>query len=1357
MTRTTIRGAAGLIARRRPSGFAFQSDTTGYTIPVPTAHNFPTTALTSVSQPGSRIYFVDSELGDDATAGLYFWNGTAIVDSSNSTTGAGGVPYGTDPFNPTGPIKPFKRYYTCAPRTNGTDYTGTPTNAITQSNATPFRAGKPDWWLFRRGKTVDLYADFRGYLDNKGLTTTAINASPSVMGTGGSSTSAMCVIGAYGPVADGRARFIHAPANFFSRNGGTYGYTLYTGLMTDGTVRDRAIRPVDWNVINYYDQGIYPVFFINLSNTNPEIWFEDCHFHACGGSFSYQWAFTHTIPTNGLRMYRNIISNNWGCSLRWIMEARKTTGDQVVPANTAAILTWPTVVRDNTAGSTGTGSGAMDGATGTYTILAANAYTSWGGQRYFNVWALMDVQAIIPPTGSITVEVLVNGVSKSSYSVPGTDGANLATYQLHTPLETGPCATGNTIQVRISTTGALSALTVLGTSTARLTIHQIEQANSSGHFMTTCPGTRFEIRENIYVTNGFGVNPALQTSTYPDGTAPRFDWDTRNHNLYFVGDITDWTNCIFKGNVSLVGAAGDNGRCPIVSTQNFYYQGYVELKPEHNTVAFTSKMSEWSDNVLQRFRSVFGVTSAHPVWGLEVSSGSFGVDVKRNIVSDTGGGNADGFGTQAVKISGMNSPYFAGAQLVWINDTSSNIIDGNIFDCTGNTKQFSEPIMEANGSRYIFSQWQAFITPGIGTTTGNITGTVLTCTPSPGYTGTPLYQWYRYPISGTDSNKILIAGATGNTYTLGAQGTDWTVARGVNYYMVACHVTGITYPPGTGMNNNVASNNVYVMPTLYSDATPKQTYFYYVMNSSANPAPPAVIASAPTTGTLTQINNQQYATRALAQAARGGSNWEASLKTAMVALQIPVTSVDGLPEYRTTILGANPQVTAMMRGKSWDTRFTGRQLGNHVRAGRGMAQVASTSGRFDEGTDTGTQWFVRPNGGTYGLENGTSWTNAFDGFAGINWASISAGDTIWVAGGTYTQFLQINKAGTSSNPIKIRRARADSAQCVGAAGWSAGFDATVVHREGIEFLSSGNWIIISGATVQGGGVDDSPSSYGWKIDLSTFTAGSGISWGGAGSNNVIRWLEMEGAGEINVTGDMRAIDMTPGSGTAANNTLAHVWAHDWESFAYCVSASAPIFEYCVVEDIAPLNTPSFHPNGIITWGCPNGIVRYSTFRKGPNGLGCGEGIFFEQSGGSTAWQIYGNLFHDLDYTGLKAIEISSAVGAIKVYNNTFVNILVGSLYTSDAFSAVGGEWKNNLNYLSSNNTIGTASNNVVASSSACFVSFAGKNFHITSSIGANLPRNAGVALTTNGFYDKDRDGVTRGGDGTWDVGAYEYA
>jgi len=70
-----------------------------------------------------------------------------------------------------------------------------------------------------------------------------------------------------------------------------------------------------------------------------------------------------------------------------------------------------------------------------------------------------------------------------------------------------------------------------------------------------------------------------------------------------------------------------------------------------------------------------------------------------------------------------------------------------------------------------------------------------------------------------------------------------------------------------------------------------------------------------------------------------------------------------------------------------------------------------------------TDWYVRPSGGSYGNEDGTSYTDAWDGFSNIVWGTggVEAGDTLWLDGSaTYTgEYLIITQSGTTNSPIII--------------------------------------------------------------------------------------------------------------------------------------------------------------------------------------------------------------------------------------------------------------------------------------------------------------------------------------------------
>ena len=61
------------------------------------------------------------------------------------------------------------------------------------------------------------------------------------------------------------------------------------------------------------------------------------------------------------------------------------------------------------------------------------------------------------------------------------------------------------------------------------------------------------------------------------------------------------------------------------------------------------------------------------------------------------------------------------------------------------------------------------------------------------------------------------------------------------------------------------------------------------------------------------------------------------------------------------------------------------------------------------GSAWATNYYVRPDGGSYGNEDGSDWNNAFDGFSDVVWGSsagqVGAGDTLYVAGGDYTSSI----------------------------------------------------------------------------------------------------------------------------------------------------------------------------------------------------------------------------------------------------------------------------------------------------------------------------------------------------------------
>lgn len=108
-----------------------------------------------------------------------------------------------------------------------------------------------------------------------------------------------------------------------------------------------------------------------------------------------------------------------------------------------------------------------------------------------------------------------------------------------------------------------------------------------------------------------------------------------------------------------------------------------------------------------------------------------------------------------------------------------------------------------------------------------------------------------------------------------------------------------------------------------------------------------------------------------------------------------------------------------------------------------------------------TDWYVQPITGEYGAEDGTSWANAFDGFADIAWGSIQPGDNIYLSDGTYAENLTVGASGSWDNYITIIAGKYSPAPT----GHDGEVDINGVSGTGI-VIESRHWIYVKGITVR---------------------------------------------------------------------------------------------------------------------------------------------------------------------------------------------------------------------------------------------------------------------------------------------------
>ena len=161
------------------------------------------------------------------------------------------------------------------------------------------------------------------------------------------------------------------------------------------------------------------------------------------------------------------------------------------------------------------------------------------------------------------------------------------------------------------------------------------------------------------------------------------------------------------------------------------------------------------------------------------------------------------------------------------------------------------------------------------------------------------------------------------------------------------------------------------------------------------------------------------------------------------------------------------------------------------------------------------------------------------------------------------------------------------------------------------------------------------------------------------------------------------------------------------------------------------------------------------------------------------WYIYGNLFaNGTEYSRVLESQYRAQY-RIYFFNNTIAN--TGFLAIRGSGTANGGTWdpscvsSNNVLFNSGassgvgfgvggdnyNITDGTTSgaNSISGAVSSMFVNNNGRDYHIGSVVSAAHPKDKGVALAAIAGHtlNVDMDGNTRGADGVWDIGAYEYS
>lgn len=428
-----------------------------------------------------------------------------------------------------------------------------------------------------------------------------------------------------------------------------------------------------------------------------------------------------------------------------------------------------------------------------------------------------------------------------------------------------------------------------------------------------------------------------------------------------------------------------------------------------------------------------------------------------------------------------------------------------------------------------------------------------------------------------------------------------------------------------------------------------------------------------------------------------------------------------------------------------------------------------------------TNWYVR-SGGT-GSGSGADWNNAWT-LSTIAWGSVKPGDTIWLAGGNYSDAIVIGASGTSNAYISIKRVRSTDSTPTAAAGWNSAFDSQVVVAPQNTFPCAWNGPNALGSYVSIDGRMDSGISF----QLANLS-GASFSYPGAiyfsqscnGTAFVtLTNLDLTGpvpAGSLTYSGNGYLAGLSfrggpyGGSGIFVTDVnVSNCRIHSAFDLVLLIGVQRCIFDHCMFYDCPFDSGPEQnHPN-MCEWGFSSDVTyRYCQWWNWYS-----EGVKMGDSAAdiSGPMYMYGNLFYNPNngLYGARVVEAREANQTLYFYNNTCVNFTNAAFvfnqvsgdgqFTSSSQARNNIYWNSQLNippadmdYEFSSTTVPGAHS--INNGTMPFLGMTTNNYHIVSTIGALLPRNKGTALPAP--YNIDFDGNTRGADGAWDIGAYEVS
>ncbi len=395
-----------------------------------------------------------------------------------------------------------------------------------------------------------------------------------------------------------------------------------------------------------------------------------------------------------------------------------------------------------------------------------------------------------------------------------------------------------------------------------------------------------------------------------------------------------------------------------------------------------------------------------------------------------------------------------------------------------------------------------------------------------------------------------------------------------------------------------------------------------------------------------------------------------------------------------------------------------------------------------------------------GGNNGSSWENAWQGFADIDWNSILPGDTVFISGGssskTYFEQLTITKSGTSGNPIVFTK------------GQDTGHEGSVlIDGEYVRYgvLSYGYSYI----TFEELSFDKTTQSFrmtnGEDIVInsvhSNIQIGRGVAWHNIDNGLISNCTITTDVGSFEYQTD--CIYIQYGSNNTINNNYLvmsneHPTPHSDGIQLFQETNPTICNNYIEVPCTTPVSN-----NGIWSETCSGTYTIYNNILYTPNFHNWANTFGYLERGADVNLIVYNNVFYGGTSPNVFAIDDADAI----IKNNIFICDCTGRGVWLGNGLINSGNLDGNLYYfpnspgilmvlgnqgsmtLSGLQTIGAESNGL-SGENPQFVNLANRDFSLSVNSQAI---DAGVDLLSP--YNRDKNGIERPQGIGWDIGVYE--